>query len=201
MVGPPFDELNCLVGNEASNSTVRHETSATLLVWPASYSLPVSGTLLVACGGRRVVRLGKAKPILHTMNSKIALCVTTHGVALIVLALLIHRVAPEMARVTLITGLAGGALCALWGVLGLLGHRRRVGAVLTLIPVSLVLLPQVVSAWMDRGAGKSESLFASALMTVMLVASVGMLAYLLHAGENSTDAQGAKASGPQPKLK
>ncbi|MBI3850528.1 MAG: hypothetical protein HY298_09710 [Verrucomicrobia bacterium] len=130
-----------------------------------------------------------------------ALYVLTHGVGLIALALLTHRVAPEMARVTLITGLAGGGFCALWGVFGLLGHRRRVGAVLTLIPVSLVLLTQAVSGWMERGAGKSESLFAPSLMTVMLVTSVGVLTYVLHAGENSPDTHGAKTSGPQPKSK
>ena len=161
----------------------------------------MSGKLLTSRDGRNGVRLGKAKPLLHTMNSKMALYVLTHGVGLIALALLIHRVAPETARVTLVTGLAAGGLCALWGVLGLLGHRRRVGAVLTLIPASLVLLTQAVNGWMGPGTGKSESLLASALVTVMFVASVGVLTYVLHAGENAPGASGAKTPASPTKSK
>ena len=135
------------------------------------------------------------------MNSKMALYVLTHGLGLIALALLIHRVAPETARVTLVTGLVAGGLCGLWGVLGLLGHRRRVGAVLTLIPTCLVLLTQAVNGWMGTGNGKSESLLASALVTVMFVASVGMLAYVLHAGENAPGASQAKTPASPTKSK
>ena len=135
------------------------------------------------------------------MNSKMALYVLTHGVGLIALALLIHRVAPETARVTLITGLVAGGLCGLWGVLGLLGHRRRVGAVLTLIPTCLVLLTQAVNGWMGTGTGKTESLLASVLVTVMFMASVGMLMYVLHAGENAVGASKAKIPAPTTKSK
>jgi hypothetical protein len=151
--------------------------------------------------GKLLTCFGKAKPLLHTMNSKMALYVLTHGVGLIALALLIHRVSPETARVTMITGLVAGGLFALWGVLGLLGHRRRVGAVLTLIPTCLVLLKQAVDAWMGPGTGKSESLLASALVTVMFVASVGMLMYVLNAGENAPRASQAKTPAAPTKFK
>jgi len=140
----------------------------------------VSGKLQASRNERDVNCFSKATPLLHTMNSKMALYILTHGVGLIAFALLTHRVTPGIAWVTLITGLAGGGLCALWGVLGLLGHRRRIGALLTLIPVCLVLITQAVSAWMVRSTGKSESLLLPTLITLMLVASVGMLMYVLH---------------------
>lgn len=135
------------------------------------------------------------------MNSKMALYVLAHGVGLIVLALLTHRLAPEIARVTWITGLAGGGLCALWGILGLLGFRHRVGVVLTLIPAVLVLIAQTIDGWIARGAGKSESLLAPMLITLMLVASVGLLTYVANFGGNAPAAAGTKASGSQPKFK
>lgn len=110
------------------------------------------------------------------MNSKMALYLLIYGIGLMALALLTNRAAPEMARVTLITGLAGGGLCALWGVLGLLGHRRRGGAIVTLILVCLALVTQTINGWLER----SEGLLAPTLMTLMLVASVGILMYVLH---------------------
>jgi hypothetical protein len=147
--------------------------------------------------GKLLTCIGKAMPLLHTMNSKMALYVLTHGVGLIALGLLLHRVAPETAQVTLVTGFAAGGLCALWGVLGLLGQRRRVGVVLTLIPTSLVLLTQAVNGWMGPGPGQSERLLAATLVTVMFVASVGMLMYVLHAGENAPgDSQAKTPAGP-----
>lgn len=135
------------------------------------------------------------------MNSKMALYVLTHGVGLIALALLVHRTAPETTHVTQFAGLAAGGLCALWGVLGLLGLRRRVGVVLTLIPTCLVLLTQAVNGWMGSGSGKSESLLASALVTVMFVASLGVLAYVLHAGEDAPRASQAKTPAAPTKSK
>jgi ABC-type Na+ efflux pump permease subunit len=159
----------------------------------------VSGKLLMSRTGRNGVRFGKAKPLLHPMNSKMALYVLTHGVGLIALALFLHRIAPETTHVTQITGLVAGGLCALWGVLGLLGQRRRVGVVLTLIPTCLVMLTQAVNGWMGPPPGKSESGLSATLVTVMFVASLGMLAYVLHAGENPPAAEPAKPTAPPPK--
>jgi hypothetical protein len=103
--------------------------------------------------------------------------------------------------VTVMTGLVAGGLCALWGVLGLLGLRRRVGVVLTLIPTCLVLLTQAVNGWMGPSPGKSESGLAATLVTVMFVASIGMLAYVLHAGENPPAAEPAKTPSAPTKSK
>ena len=159
----------------------------------------MSGKLLMSRTGRNGICIGKAKLLLHPMNSKMALYVLTHGVGLIALALLVHRTAPETTHVTQIAGLAAGGLCALWGVLGLLGLRRRVGAVLTLIPTCLVLLTQAVNGWMGPGPSKSESGLTATLVTVMFVASLGMLAFVLHAGESSPAAEPAKPTATPPK--
>ncbi len=59
------------------------------------------------------------------MNSKMSAYVTVYGGLLVVLGLITHWIAPEIARTTLITGSASGALCVLWGIRGLLGHRCK----------------------------------------------------------------------------
>lgn len=159
----------------------------------------VSGKLLTSRTGCNEVRIGKAAHLLHPMNSKMAFYVLTHGVGLMILALLLHRIAPETTRVTQITGLLAGGLCALCGVLGLLGQRRRVGVVLTLIPAGLVLLTQAVNGWMGPGPGQSESALAATLVTVMFVASLGVLTYVLHAGGSPPTGESAKPATLPPK--
>ena len=122
------------------------------------------------------------------MNSKMSAYVTVYGGLLVVLGLITHWIAPEIARITLITGSAGGALCVLWGIMGLLGHRCKAAEVLTLGVTGYVLLTQVVTNWMGRGNGKADTLLAPILMTAMLLLTLGLLIYLLHGAGTLPDA-------------
>jgi len=58
--------------------------------------------------------------------------IVAHGVVLAALALFVQQVAPAFAQVIFITGLAGGGLYVLWGIVAFAGHKRRAWAVLTL---------------------------------------------------------------------
>ncbi|MEO8429507.1 MAG: hypothetical protein ABI651_20630 [Verrucomicrobiota bacterium] len=64
-----------------------------------------------------------------------------------------------------------------------------------------LVLAEAASGSTKRGVGKSENLLAPAMMTVVLLASVGTKTCVLHAGESVPGAPGAKTSAPQPKSK
>lgn len=99
-----------------------------------------------------------------------------YGVVLAGLGLGIQSVAPELAKIQFLTGLIGGGLCVLWGLAALLGHQRRVGALLTLVTVALVVLSPTLRVWMDS----SGTVAARLLLTLMLVLTVAMIMYVTH---------------------
>ncbi len=105
-----------------------------------------------------------------------ATIILAYGVTLAALSLLVQQTAPEFAKVIFITGIPGGGLCVLWGIVALAGHKRRAWAVLTIIAVAFVTLSQAVQAWFAT----STSLTARLVLTFMLLMTVGMLMYLLH---------------------
>jgi lipid-A-disaccharide synthase-like uncharacterized protein len=117
------------------------------------------------------------------MTSKMAGLLVAHGVALIVLTFVFKRLTPDLNQTLWLAGLVGGGLCVLWGVLGFMGFRRRIGAVLTLIPLSLIILGGVVDGWMGRSA--DDGIVGPVIATVMLLGSIVVLAYILHAGEQT----------------
>jgi len=100
------------------------------------------------------------------------------GVSLAGLSLLAQHLQPDFPRVTLFTGLVGGGLCVLWGVLGGRTARVRVGAMVTLAAVVCVLVHQAVQSWEASAGGASNARMVAALMTVLVVFCVGMLANL-----------------------
>ncbi len=101
----------------------------------------------------------------------------TYGVAVATLSFFIQQAAPAFAQVTFITGVAGGGLCVLWGIVAFAGHKRRAWAVLTMVAVGFAVLTQVMPAWMD---GSSASLSGQFVLTFMLLMTVGMFIYVLH---------------------
>ena len=109
------------------------------------------------------------------------------GVLLAGLSLLAQHLQPDFPRVSLLTGLVGGGLCVLWGVLGGRTARVRVGAMVTLAAVACVLVRQAVQSWEVSTRGTSNGRMVAALMTVLVVFSVGMLTNLAREGK-----------GPQP---
>lgn len=113
------------------------------------------------------------------MSKKMAGVIMAYGAVLAALGLAVGSVAPELAKITSITGIAGGGLCVLWGLVALAGHKRRAWTVLTLIAVLVVVLSQTVQAWM-ASTDKSGSVAGALLLTLMLLLTVGMLMYVLH---------------------
>lgn len=103
-----------------------------------------------------------------------------YGVVLASLSLIIRSLVPGFAKIPSITGIAGGGLCVLWGILALAGHKRRAWAVLSMIAVSFVFLNQFVHAWMVSADERSGILAGRLLLTLIMLLTVGMLMYLLH---------------------
>jgi len=116
------------------------------------------------------------------MNKPIGLQLVVYGLLLAGLSLLTNHWAPALARPTLITGLAGGALCLLWGVLALLGNRRKAWSLLTLIPVSFVMLSQTVTTWLAGSEAVPERRTVAVVITTMFALSIAMLMRVAYAG-------------------
>jgi hypothetical protein len=123
-------------------------------------------------------RIDSAKEsFLPIMSKKMASIILAYGIALAALGLFIQQTPSTFARVVFVTGIAGGGLCVLWGIAGFAGYKRRTGAVLTLIALTLVLLSQAVKAWLPSDAA---SLTGQLVPTLMFLATIGMLLYVLH---------------------
>ena len=93
-----------------------------------------------------------------------------------------HRLAPTLAQPTLIAGLAGGVLCLGWAVRAIAGRRGKALPILTLIPVSFVLLSQTVLGWWSDGAAAVGQRTVALLTTLLLALSIGMLMRIAYAG-------------------
>lgn len=106
------------------------------------------------------------------------------GVSLAGLSLLAQHLQPTLPRVTLLTGLVGGGLCILWGVLGGRTARVRAGAMATLAAVACVLTRQAVQSWAASTEDASNGRMVAVLMTVLVAFSVGMLTNLAREGKD-----------------
>jgi hypothetical protein len=116
------------------------------------------------------------------MNKTIGFQLVVYSLLLAGLSYFVHHLAPALARPTLIAGLAGGALCLVWGLRALAGSRGKALAILTLVPVTFVMLSQTVITW---GGGSQEVLgrqTAAMVITLLLVLSIGMLMRIAYAG-------------------
>jgi len=116
------------------------------------------------------------------MNKTIGLQLVVYSLLLAGLSYLTHHLAPTIARPTLITGLAGGALCLVWGVRAVLGRRGKALPILTLIPIGYVMLSQTVLTW---GGGAQEvpgRRTAALAITALFALSIGMLMRIAYAG-------------------
>jgi peptidoglycan/LPS O-acetylase OafA/YrhL len=133
------------------------------------------------------------------MNKTIGIQLAVYGLALAGLGYFVHHLAPKLASTTLITGLAGGALCLLWGVWAMAGWRRKGLALLTLAVVTFTLLSQTVLTWgVDNGEAPGHKT-AALVMGVMLVLSLGMLTRVAYAGVVFEGQPATPASSPGTK--
>lgn len=116
------------------------------------------------------------------MNKSLGVELLAYSVLLAGLSYLAHRLSPELARFILWGGLMGGALCLIWGGRAVRGCRGRALPILTLIPVSFLMLSQAVLLW-GGGEIEVESRRRVALLSTLLCAcSIGMLMRIAYAG-------------------
>ena len=116
------------------------------------------------------------------MNKKLGIQLMVYGVLLAGLAYLVHHLAPTIARPTLITGVAGGALCVVWGIRSILGHGSKAMSMLTIAPVSYVLISQAVMNWGGGTEGVPGRRMAGLVIVLLGVSSIGMLMRIAYAG-------------------
>jgi len=125
-----------------------------------------------------------------------AVYILAHGVLLASLGLFAYWNYPATTKGALITGGVSGALCVIWGVLGLLGHRARIWTGLTLGPTILVMIQQTDYVWVAAGKAQPGSHMAVFVMAVMFLTSVGLMMYVVHCGE-SAPITAARAKAPE----
>lgn len=106
--------------------------------------------------------------------------IAAYGIVLAALSVLVQPIAPAFAKVIFITGLAGGGLCVLWGIVAFAGHKRRAWAMLTMTAVAFVVLSQAVQAWLASADATSANLAGRLVLTLLLLMTVGMIMYVLH---------------------
>ncbi len=113
------------------------------------------------------------------MNTKNSIALIAYAGLLIVLSIIPRWIEPEIDEWALLFGVVAGFLCQFWGLLGVFGLRRRIGAGLTLVAIIFVLLYQTVIRWMPSSGGKPTSLLLTVLITVMLGVTVGLFVWLM----------------------
>ncbi|MBI4325808.1 MAG: hypothetical protein HY674_11160 [Chloroflexi bacterium] len=116
------------------------------------------------------------------MNKTIGLQLVVYSLLLAGLSVLTHHLAPALAQPTLIAGLAGAALCLVWGLRAVAGSRGKALPILTLIPVNFVLLSQTVLGWSGGSEGMQGRRTAAVVITFLFVLSIGMLMRIAYAG-------------------
>ena len=116
------------------------------------------------------------------MNKNLGLKLLAYSVLLAGLSTLVHYLAPLIARLILITGLVGGALCLFWGLRGMLGYRSKVGPILTLIPINYIMLSQTILSWVGGTQEVPGRQSAAAVITVLFATSFATLLLIVYAG-------------------
>jgi hypothetical protein len=135
-----------------------------------------------AASDRFIARQGDTKRVLCAMNKTIGVQLLVYSLLLGGLSYLVHQLAPTLAQATLIAGLAGGALCLIWSLRAIAGSRGKALPILTLIPVTFVMLSQTVVAWTGGGQDVPGRGAAAGVITVLLVLSIAMLMRIAYAG-------------------
>jgi hypothetical protein len=87
------------------------------------------------------------------------------------------------AKTALISGAVCGGISILWGFLVRTGFDwARVAAFLTTFFFGAVFTWRSIAGWRAFAAGQTEKWFAATLITLMLVASIGLMIFLLRGG-------------------
>jgi len=99
------------------------------------------------------------------------------GVLLIGLSLVARHLGPTVGTVALLTAVAGGGLCVVWGA-----ARCRVGAFVTLPAAACVLAWEAVKLWGIPADAEADHRGAAMLMTLLVAFCVGTLANVAQSG-------------------
>ena len=129
------------------------------------------------------------------MKRTICSLLVGYGGLVAVLSLLTQQFASDFARPTLLAGMTGGVLSALWGLLGLFGKPHRGWAIFTMAATGFVLLSQSVTHWMPSGEPKPGTHMLALLATVMLIVTFGTLMVVAHSGVQKPAAGGSSGGG------
>ena len=116
------------------------------------------------------------------MNAKTAGYLVLYGCFLILMGLAGFLSNPEKAKTALMSGGTFGAISILWGVMGARGARWSLSAAMgTTSLLAIVFAWRASVGWMAVFDGQADKQFASALITLMLAASIAMLLRLIKA--------------------
>lgn len=130
------------------------------------------------------------------MTRSIAFALIVYGVVIAALSVSIRALAPNIAWPILIAGVAGGALCAFWGIFALSKTIGKAKPLLTLMPIAFVFLSQAVTAWLgDEGA--SKQILPALLLTAGLGASMGMIMWIAYTDGGTTSTFTANQTQPR----
>jgi hypothetical protein len=116
------------------------------------------------------------------MDKTIGLQLVGYSLLLAGLSCFVQHLAPALARLVIISGLAGGALCLVWGFRATTGNRGKALPLLTLVIISFVMLSQTVLTWGDATKQVPGQTVASVVITVLFVLSMAMLMRVAYAG-------------------
>jgi len=117
------------------------------------------------------------------MNKPIGLFLIVYSLLLGGLSYVVYHLAPSaVGRPTLITGLTGGVLCLVWGIRAVAGGGGKALPILTLIPVSFVLLSQTIMSWSGTGGEFRGGWTAAAVISLLLVLSLAMVVRIAWSG-------------------
>lgn len=136
------------------------------------------------------------------MNKTVGILLIVYSLLLAGLVFFVRWHVPALGEPIIATGLVGSLFCLVWGTRIVAGHQGKAPALLTLVPMTFVLLSQTVIAWTSEH-GESPGLRPAALpLTGMLVLSLGMLMRIAYAGVvfNQEPASPPKSGGTTPTL-
>lgn len=113
-----------------------------------------------------------------------------YGCFLILVGLIGYLSNPEKAKTALIAGGTFGIISIIWGLLSLRGFSwARVATLITVVFLSLVFVWRASVGWIAVAQGQTEKMLAAVLISLMLTASVALVAMIFKTrGKTATTA-------------
>jgi hypothetical protein len=104
--------------------------------------------------------------------------ILAYGCFLILIGLIGYLSNPEKARTALISGGTFGTLSIIWGLLSLRHRWAVIAAFVTGCFLAVIFLWRASVGWMAVAQGETAKLLAATLITLMLIASLALLALI-----------------------